>query len=490
MIPKSVTNPSAPALAQANHVRDVNLTAGSGILGVICLTALAAVLRTLYLSSKSLSLDEGFSAFLARTSVAEFTHRLWTSELNMALYYGLLRLWVHLGSSEFTIRLMSIAFGVATVPVIYFLGLRLFNRRTAIVATLLIALHPAHVALAQDARSYSLAVLLVSLSSLLFLRTLQNPTFPNWSGYAIVAALAVYAHFFAVLVMLSQALSLVVAKLDRPAWNAFLKASLLLAVLLAPVAVSLSRLPRLELAWVPSLHPQQVVGVLYFLTLSKIRCLTYVLFWIAAIAGVLMQPGTRASKWPFWFVLSWLIVPVAVTVAMSFARPLLIERFLAVCIPASVLLAAAGFELLLARFRILAAVAMLLLVLYSARSLRFFYVHPEIKDDWRGATAHVLAQSRPGDEVIVLPEYARFTVDYYRETRGPTAPGLHLASSATSDLGSRSPQAVWFIGSDFPRQGASEAEVDGFLVAHPEYCEVSVSHFTAVRVWQMQRCVR
>ena len=188
--------------------------------------------------------------------------------------------------------------------------------------------------------------------------------------------------------------------------------------------------------------------------------------------------------------LSWLIVPVAVTVSMSVARPLLIDRFLAVCIPASVLLAAAGFEFLLARFRILAAVAMLLLVFYSARSLHFLYVRQQIKEDWRGATAYVLAQSRHGDEVIVLPEYARFTFDYYRETRGPAAPGLLVASLTTLDLGSGSPQAVWFIGSDFPRQGASQAEVDSFLAAHTQYCEMSVSHFTAVRVWQTQRCVR
>src|SRR5450631_530940 len=233
MIPKPVTNPSAPALAQPNHVRDVNLTAGSGILGLICLTALAAVLRTLYLSSKSLSLDEGFSAFLARTSFAEFTHRVWTNELNMALYYGLLRIWMHLGTSEFTMRMLSVAFGVATVPVIYFLGLRLFNRRTAIVASLLMTLHPAHVALSQDARSYSLAVLLVSLSSLLFLRTLQNPSLSNWSAYAIVAALAVYAHFFAALGILAQMFSLLIANADWSTWKAFLKAAFLLSALLA-----------------------------------------------------------------------------------------------------------------------------------------------------------------------------------------------------------------------------------------------------------------
>jgi hypothetical protein len=489
MTSKAATNPSSPAPGGADSSRgDASLVTRYGLPCLIGLTAVAALLRTLYLTSKSFTLDEGFTAFLARTSYTELAHTVWHSEPNLALYYGLLRLWTHLGSGEFTMRLLSVAFGVATIPMIYVLGLRLFNRRTAIVAALLMVVHPAHVALSQDARSYSLTVLLVSFSSLLFLRTLENPSRLNWIAYATISALAVYSHFFAALVILAQALSLLAARLDRPVWNALLKAAPMMAALLAPVAVFLLIRPRTELAWVPALHRQQVFDLLYFLTLSKFRCLLYVALWMAALWGLLSRPNRHASRWPCWFVLSWLVVPIAVTILASTVRPLLVERFLAICIPASVLLAAAGFEFLLVRHRMIAGAVLLLLLLYSARSLRFFYAHPDINDDWRGAITYVLAQSHPADEIVVLPAYARFTFDYYRATIGPQAPLVRVTSDPSSGLTSTPPQTVWFIGSDFPVKGATEAQVNAFLAAHPEDCAASAHQFTAVRVWQLRPC--
>ena len=482
MSSKTATNPSVRVAGQTVPAL------GSGVLPWIVVTAAAAVLRALYLSSKSLTLDEGFSVFLARTSFAEFTHRIAHSELNMALYYGLLRLWVHLGASVFWMRLLSVAFGVATVPVIYFIGLRLFNRRTAIVAALLMVLHPAHVALSQDARSYSLVVLLVSVSSLLFLRTIEDPSRLNWAGYAVVTALALYAHFFAALVILAQAISLVVAKVEWPVWRALLKAAFVTAVLAAPIAVFLLNLPRLELAWVPGLDRRQMLNVLYFLTLSKFRGVTYLVLWASAIGASVSQSSSRTPRWPCWFVLSWLLVPVAVTVVASTVRPLLVERFLAICIPASVLLAAAGFDSLLARSRLIAAVVLMLLVLYSARSLRFFYTHPDINDDWRSATAHILAHAQARDEVVVLPAYARFTFDYYLDRLGASAPDLQITGDVLSAPSSPTSQALWFLSSDFPAAGAGEAQVAEFLKRHQEYCGEPPAIFTRVRVCEFHPC--
>lgn len=127
----------------------------------------------------------------------------------MVLYYEVLRAWVHLGRSEFLIRLLSVLFGAATVPVVYFLGARLFNRSTGLIACLLLAVHPAHIMLSQRARSYPLVILLVALSSFCFLRLLDRPTGRNSAAYAVLSSAAVYRHIFAVLVIVAQLLSLI-----------------------------------------------------------------------------------------------------------------------------------------------------------------------------------------------------------------------------------------------------------------------------------------
>ena len=455
---------------------------------LVVLTAIALLLRMLHLTSRSFTLDEGFSLFMARTNSAEFIHTIWNGELNMALYYATLRLWLHLSVSEFATRILSVAFGAATVAVVYFLGIRLFGRRVAIVAALIMALHPAHVSLSQDARSYSLTLLLVSLSSLLLLRTLQQPSLFNWSGYAIVTALAVYSHFFAVLVIIAQVFALLFPAVDNRKWNFLLKAVLLLAVLLTPIAIFLARTPRLGLTWVPALSSRRIFDLLYFLTLSKCRCLTYLVLWAAAIWAVISRRHDRAVAWPYWFVLSWLFVPVALTIAASVLRPLLVERFLAICIPASVLLAAAGFDYLLEHLRWVGAVTLLLLVLYSARSVRFLYRHPDINDDWRGATAYVLANARPNDEVVVLPSYARFTVDYYYDIAGARAPNVRMTSVVPVESASRLPETVWFLSSNFPKPGFGESQVEAFLKTHDAYCADPPGYFTRVKVWRALRC--
>ena len=66
-------------------------------------------------------------------------------------------------------------------------------------------------------------VLLISLSSLFFLRTLASPNALNGSVYALLSALAIYSHLFASLVILAQLLSLVVLRQRRHPWPTLLR---------------------------------------------------------------------------------------------------------------------------------------------------------------------------------------------------------------------------------------------------------------------------
>src|SRR5580693_9895098 len=88
----------------------------------------------------------------------------------MAAYYVLLRPWLYFGYGEGTVRLLSVIPGVISIPVMYVLGVRLFGRRTALVATLLLALNACAIFVSQEARAYSFVMLAVLLSTYLFVR--------------------------------------------------------------------------------------------------------------------------------------------------------------------------------------------------------------------------------------------------------------------------------------------------------------------------------
>ena len=126
----------------------------------------------------------------------------------MSLYYFLLHHWLRFGSSEGFVRALSVLFAVASIPAIYILGRRLFDSQVGLTAAALLAVNAYHVQFSQDARSYSLMVLLCLFSSWYFLKCLTEPSRRNRAAYILSSALAVYAQFFSLLLVLAQGLSL------------------------------------------------------------------------------------------------------------------------------------------------------------------------------------------------------------------------------------------------------------------------------------------
>ncbi len=146
-------------------------------------------------------LDEGSSLAIAQSGWATLARLIFIDEANMELYYVLLHVWLALGNSELVVRALSVVFAVATLPALYALGARLFDRGVGLIAVLLLTLNATHIEYAQEARSYTLLVFLVTASFLFFLRSLQRPCLGNWCGYVLGSVLACYAHFFGMLVL-------------------------------------------------------------------------------------------------------------------------------------------------------------------------------------------------------------------------------------------------------------------------------------------------
>ena len=84
---------------------------------------------------------------------------------NMTLYYFLLRAWIHLGDSEFVVRSLSVLFGVLTIPAVYFLAARLFDRPTGLTSAALLSVHSFHIHWSQETRAYTLLTLLLVLAT-------------------------------------------------------------------------------------------------------------------------------------------------------------------------------------------------------------------------------------------------------------------------------------------------------------------------------------
>ena len=127
------------------------------------------------------------------------------------LYYVLVRLWVQcFGNSVALIRSLSALISLLTFPCVYWLCLELFRSpMTGWIAIALIAVSPFHVVYAQEAREYSLWIVMILLSSASFLQAMRLQTRLSWGIYAVTIALGLYSYLFSIFVWIGHGIYLV-----------------------------------------------------------------------------------------------------------------------------------------------------------------------------------------------------------------------------------------------------------------------------------------
>jgi len=142
---------------------------------VIACTGLAIALRVFRIGHQNIWVDESISLQLATyTSGSEFWRGL-LIDIHGPFTSALLHGWIRLGQSEAWLRLLYAIPAVATIPLAYFLGRRLFHVAAGRVAALALAVSPFHVWYSQEIRSYSWAMLWATAALLVFVRLLDGP---------------------------------------------------------------------------------------------------------------------------------------------------------------------------------------------------------------------------------------------------------------------------------------------------------------------------
>jgi len=101
------------------------------------------------------------------------------------------------GTSETAVRALPCLAGILTLFVVFRLGWVLVNPRVGVIAAAALAINPLHITYSQEARQYSLLVLLVALSHLLMLKCITRGKWYDLLGYLVISSLALLTHYFA-----------------------------------------------------------------------------------------------------------------------------------------------------------------------------------------------------------------------------------------------------------------------------------------------------
>ena len=430
---------------------------------VFFITLAAAVLRLHMLATKSLWIDEAASVSFARMGMLPFLKLLWAYQGNMALYYFLLRFWIHLGDSEFLIRSLSALLGIASVSMLYLLGKRLFERKTALVGATLLAVHSFHIHYSQEARAYSLLPLLLIVAAYFLVRALQAPERKLfWGSYAVSAALAVYAHIFAVLVLAAHAVAVATRRPFTVRARTLAATVAVFGFLISPMAAFVVLQHGNQIDWVARLSWPDVLQSLELLTGSGGPAL--LLIYLGLCAAAFLDPEQsrrRTGNFALVLTLTWLALPPLVLIAGSLLKPLLVPRYLVMCVPALALLAARGINnlaVLLGRGRWpvpMAASLILVVALSLWGTERYFRSFPAQDDDWRTAVRYILEHERTGDGAIFyIPNVYSYRYYEHRavEAGGKPAPEVlyplprfHLLSQGEVEQVTANRTRVWLV---------------------------------------------
>jgi len=389
-----------------------------------------AVLRFFRLGTKSFWLDEATSTVLAQASRHVFVTAIFQRQANMVLYYILLRGWLRLGGGEFVVRSLSVVAGVAAIPAIYLLGTRLFGPRAGRIAALLLCVHAFHIRYSQEARAYSLFMLLAILSSLFFVRALEQPSRKIWAAYILLSALMVYAQVFGGWILLAQWMSILFLRREV-CWKEFLFSVAVICLLIAPLAYCLLFVSdRSQLSWATKPTLQDLYKFSFDLSGDggPMLLLAYMALLLGGVTAGLSRASASATQdtRKYSFLLCWLVLPVACVLAVSLRWPAFEPRFLICCVPPVVLLVADAVARI--RSQILFSATLVILLLLSLSATYSYYggrADAEHSDDWRDATRSIVSQAEAGDAVLFSYSEERLAFDEYQRQLRITGSPFH-----------------------------------------------------------------
>ncbi|HYF02499.1 MAG TPA: glycosyltransferase family 39 protein, partial [Patescibacteria group bacterium] len=320
------------------------------------ITLLGTMLRFWALDAESYWLDETASAIWASGTIAQ-TVTYAASDVHPPLYFVLLGFWGDLfGRGDFALRGFSAVVGIMCIPGLFLTARELFKKDSiALASTLLLAVSPFHLQFSQEARSYTMMCFGAILCTFFFFRLLQNPFFKNTFFYLIAALVLLYTHLFGSLFIATHAVFFLFFKrkcaLSLQKWSVILIA---LFIAFLPWSFVIRRqMEAHKQFWISSLSLTSIPQLLlnFSGSLTVWGAIALVLFSVVIFHALWQKRNSFKSDFAFSLLVLWFVIPVIIAIATSvLLQPVFMPRFLIGTLPAFLLLATVGIDLLQKRF--------------------------------------------------------------------------------------------------------------------------------------------
>jgi mannosyltransferase len=387
----------------------------------LALISLAGLLLRLHLvDDEGLWFDELWTWRQAQLRLPLLLSDLSDKDVHPPLYPLLILAWTAVaGYDAWALRLPSVLWGACVPVVTALLARTLFGLPTALIAAAAVALNRFTVHYSQEARSYSLLLLLSTATVAAWWHAYLSPgpsdrlTRRHWL-YVVLASLTLYTHVFGAFLIGYIALAelwLARRSRGRPrAWRLWIAPHLAIAAAFTPWLPALWRQTRRvqEEFWIPTPTPRTLLTFLREYAGHTFLALTTGVLIVVALLYARPAPSPAADARPcspsdrarlVWLLglVVWLLgVPYALSVL---SQSILHAKSAIAAVPALLIVAAHGLT------RLPRAMQVTLVVAWSCVSL--YGIHTQVygkqnRESWREMAQVVNAEHDPRRDLVVL----------------------------------------------------------------------------------------
>jgi mannosyltransferase len=382
---------------------------------------------------QSLWLDEVFSVRSAAS-----TEPIWMIP-HGPLYFALLRLWLHVGTSELALRSLSVLLGAVAICLIYALSVTMFNRRVAVIGTVLFATSPFLIWYSQETRYITLMLMTTLLTMYTLQQAISRSGFAWWLAYGSAMILALASFVLTLLLSVVHGLYLVRFSSGRRVLRKWAVWQMLVCLLFVwwgsgayrhafvrttdnspqTFSVDLDQLstgtpkeftpmmvPYTFLVFsvgfsqgpsLPELHvSRSLTTLLPHAPSLLILCVLFGGLFLLGLMATWRQPDVGA------LLTLWVAVPVVGTLGVSICTSMAYNvRYVAMALPAYLLLLAVGISRV--RRPVVQMILLAAVLFVNGLSLTNYYFNPrDAREDARAAARYLESVVQPRNAVLVV----------------------------------------------------------------------------------------
>lgn len=402
---------------------------------LLAILLLGLFFRIYDLGKESLWLDEAVSIKYAELNLSQIFFRQGHTP---PLYYIILHWWIRLfGISEFSVRFPSAIFGFISIFMIYKIGSQLFDMDVGKLSSLLMTFSLFHIQYSQEARTYSLSVLLTLLSIYFFIKLLKKINNRNLIGYVLSSILLMYSHIYGLFIIIAQNIYFILLsllskedeKINVKSWL-FIQ-SILILLFMPWTNIFIDQVLKVQKGyWIETPTPSSIFDsfkeyssgsgllLLIFLMLLSFSLISYKRRQGSMERGYFFK-SLGSNYWKIQLsdthkvslLLIWLIIPIILPFIISqFSQSIYFTKYTIVASPAFYLIIAKGMNKM--RSNYVKSLMISIVIVLSSISIGRYYTDIH-KEQWREVAKHIDMHAGNEDLLLINPSYCMTPFNYY-----------------------------------------------------------------------------